>query len=1176
MSAPRDIRVDAETVLRQGMASDPAHSAWVSANAGSGKTHVLTQRVVRLLLRGTEPSRILCLTFTKAAAGEMSNRIFETLGRWAVMDDAALKEQLEAVEQRTPGKAEMLRARTLFARALETPGGLKIQTIHAFCEALLHQFPLEANVPGTFTVMDDAARDAMLKDAKRAVLLAAYREPDGPLGQAFSTMLAVASDDQIDRVLSEAIHRREDFTRWLDNAGGPQGAIESLCQGLGVARDDTVEVLQDQAVSQSLIAAEDWHRAIHETDGLAGAAVEKLNILARKMVSDLPALEKIEALEALLLTKGAPRKMTGVVVKAVDTAWPELRALFEAEAERLVAALEKLRAVQVRDASLALFTYAQALLTHYRDGKRRQGLLDYDDLIIRTADLLGRSSASAWVLYKLDWGIDHLLIDEAQDTSPRQWQIINALVGEFFTGATARAQNRTVFAVGDAKQSIYSFQGAEPANFDTQRNRFDRDARGVGKGFKPASLNLSFRSTGDVLGAVDAVFGEVWDYDFHTAARHRDPGHVEVWPMVEAQDGDDPDEWHEAVRQSDNRHQAIILANRMADRIAQMCSGETLEANGNPIRPGDILVLVRSRDRFVKAVNRALKDRGIAVAGSDRLQLTGHIAISDLMALGRVMLMPQDDLSLAAVLKSPLFDIDEEMLFDVARARLKAGDDARDISLHDALALSSEEKLQAAHARLTDWRKLAARHPVYEFYALVLGAHGGRRHFLRRLGQEAEEVLDVFLARALDHERTGQPGLQAFLAALDESQADIKREVDPNANEVRVMTVHAAKGLEAPIVFLVDKGSEAFRAQHAPPLLPLGQNEDQARDFVWVPSADYRVQATNDAVAQLRAKAHEEYLRLLYVAMTRAEDRLIVCGYKGKKSTSLPDPNWHTMVSHALEPRWQEHRNEDDEITHWVWRTEDSPRATPIDQSGSEPDTGADHEPLPGWLHHRLPRETALPRPLSPSGAQALIDETLAEPDAIPSLLAEGEFEQSTHSSDPRKTGTAIHRLLQTMPDMVAETRWQRAASYLEATLGEISLQEREQLLSQVRGVLEEPSLGPWFDPANSRAEAPVMGRIDLASGPRSVSGTIDRLVVLEDRIVLIDYKTGGAVPELPTQAPRDYVTQMALYRHLVQRLYPEKPVQAALVWTRARGGPKVMQLEAAQLDAAFAAISAL
>ena len=1160
MSAPLEPKALERTIAAQQRASAPRHSAWVSANAGSGKTTVLTNRVMRLLLAGTEPSRILCLTFTKAAAAEMSSRVFDTLARWALLDEEALSEAIESVQGEPPDATHLDMARTLFARSLETPGGLKVQTIHSFCEGILRQFPLEANVPSRFQVLQDEPLARMLAEARDAMWVAA--RDDARLAQAAERAMAHASDDAIERSLEEAIANREELAVRLGN-DGPDGAERETLAHFGFAGDETRETI---AAGFAGPLDHDTLRAIlrRAETGRAAADASYVAALGPALESDDPA-QVFQACCAWMLTSGGTVRATIVSKPVAGTDKEALAAQGEAARETLgrIRTLETIR--RTRD----LMVLAEDVIRRYDTSKRAAGYLDFEDMIARTADLLERSHAAAWVHYKLDRGLHHVLVDEAQDTSPRQWRIITRLVEEFFAGEGAVTPDdigtgigRTVFAVGDEKQSIFSFQGARPETFETQRERMRamaEGARGSG-GFADVPLSLSFRSTQDVLSAVDRVFDHpergdgltsgAWQP--HVSRRADAPGSVEIWDLATREDTSEPQDWTAPIDAVSGGHQTVVAAKRIADRIKHWLeSGETIEATGELIRPRDILVLVRTRDAFVTALTRALKSHDVPVAGVDRLVLTDHIAVQDLVALGRTVLLPEDDLSLAEVLRSPLLGLSEDELYALAQGR--------DGTLDAALMASNAHPIEAAQVR--SWRELAELVPVHEFYARVLGPQGGRSRFYERLGQEAEDVLDAFLQAALDHERTGPSGLQGFVAAMTGSEQEIKREGDAERDEVRIMTVHGAKGLEAPIVFVVDKASS--RGSNKAPTL-----YDWGAGYLWASTSEHHSPASRDLSDALKAAADAEYRRLLYVAMTRAADRLIVTGYHGKVRAS---GTWHDMVSAALENDCTRENGPDGE-TYLRFQLERDGAWSPKAQTEPGERRVLSTE-TPDWMGREAPPAADVPRPLTPSGAQALVENDRLRGTVPTSLLSDESETPRAIGEVARRRGTLVHRLLQTLPDMAPDMREGTAIRYLRATLREASDTQIADLVAETLAVIDDAATRPLL--SGGRAEVAVMGRLDLASGPRMVSGQIDRLHVADGRTTIVDYKTNRVVPHRPEDVPDEYVTQLALYRALVGRIYADRAVRAVLVWTHAPGGPAVMEMPDAALDAALATLEA-
>ncbi|MDX7953996.1 UvrD-helicase domain-containing protein, partial [Lichenihabitans sp. Uapishka_5] len=643
---------------------------------------------------------------------------------------------------------------------------------------------------------------------------------------------------------------------------------------------------------------DDWAGVAQRLGADGGPKDSTGNRLARAALSTGAAA--LETYLDVFLTKTRTPRETRYLVQALRKAEPDLCEALDRERDRLVAALDARRAAETFERTLALVTVAKGVLDGYEAAKRRRGLLDFDDLVERTRTLLGRTSA-AWVLYKLDAGIDHVLVDEAQDTSPTQWQILATLTGDFFSGAGASERIRTVFAVGDEKQSIYSFQGAEPAQFALQRAAFGRAAERGGARFEAVTLNLSFRSTRAVLETVDAVFA-AGDHAQglsepglqpppHEALRSRTPGLVELWPLVGPTPQPDPVDWRLPLDQPDPQSPPVTLARRIADRIHAMLapsSTETVEDRGSGgrrrIAPGDVLILVRSRNAVFDAVIRALKDRHVPVAGADRLQLTEHIAVMDLMAAGRAALLPDDDLSVASVLKSPLIGLDDDDLIALAPERRG--------SLLLALGGSPLPAHRAAFETLQAWRARAATETPFGFYARLLGPEGGRRAMLARLGQEAGDAVDEFVALTLAHERDGPPSLTRFLAGLEGQDLSVKRDMEASGDAVRVMTVHAAKGLEAKIVFLPDTCG-APTGRHDPALFGLADGDTPL--LAWSPKRDRDPGPVADARQALRQAAAEEHRRLLYVALTRAEERLYIAGFHGPAGPA--EGCWYGMVA---------------------------------------------------------------------------------------------------------------------------------------------------------------------------------------------------------------------------------------------------------------------------------------
>lgn len=1103
-------------------ATNPLQSAWVEANAGSGKTHVLVNRIARLLLAGSAPDRLLCLTFTKAAAAEMSTRLFDQLGKWALMPDDTLSEVLADVCGVAAEPELLIKARKLFAEALESPGGLKIQTIHAFCERVLKRFPLEANVAPQFSVLDELATDELLAEARDEVLRDAARE-DPALATAISQLTEFAGDDQFDTLIHNTIAERSWIAKFLD-ANRVQG-IEA-----GVKRELKLPANLNE---ESLI--KDAKRQIPATEAarlakvlLSGKPMDAKRGVAFQAYSSVPSDTTMDAALGSLLTADGEinSKLMTKELAAANPAAVEQIAKYAEIAKDL---RQKRNALFISQHTTNLLRVADAIYKAYRRHKGIRAALDYDDLINHTAQLF-KSPRASWVLYKLDGGIDHVLVDEAQDTSPNQWAIIREIAAEFFAGIGAerkqQAALRTVFAVGDVKQSIMSFQGARPVEFVKTRELVSRQAQDAFARFEPINLDRSFRTAPRILELVDNVFSDprvaksvqIDDQEIlHRAHRTDMSGVVELWPVVRASVQSDRVAWDAPKDRVTADHPAVILASRIAARVVEWVQSGTLVHDKQlkatrAMSPGDVMILVRRRGILANEIIRQLKRNSIAVAGTDRLVLSQHIAVMDLIAAGRFSLLPSDDLNLAALLRSPLCNVSEDALFVLAHGR------GKQTLWHVMSEQRTDPRWKEAWDFLNGVRMMADHVQPFEFYSTILGPLGGWQKMMGRMGFDAADPIEEFINASLEFGRMNTPSMERFLHDIEQSETEIKRDQDRSEAAVRVLTVHGSKGLEAPIVILPDTCVTPSHGRFDSELLQSGDTP------LWKlhPKRDEGVRA--EARETGRKERMHEYRRLLYVALTRARDQLIVCGYE--TGTRAPDPErWYDAVDGAM-------------------RRLNAVQVT--DSSGGE--ILRYGEPPPGFG-----------KSMSSGGAAKVLSATLPawainpakEERPLGHLLATGRAEERVRARSAGTTddssldrGSAIHKILYELAK-VDHSRWGDIAQGMaRQMLGPQLVQSVAREAVEVRHQFKHLFEG------NSQGEFPVRGTVEWGGTRHKFDWRLDRVVVSGNEVLVVEFKTDRVVPQADSGIRVEYLRQLALYRSAMRGLFPGKSVKCGILWT--------------------------
>jgi ATP-dependent helicase/nuclease subunit A len=1121
----------------QASAADPRVHAALSASAGTGKTQVLTARVLRLLLSGVDPQAILCLTFTKAGAAEMANRIGARLAAWVRMKESDLgTDLLNLGENNDP--LTRRRARRLFARVLDAPGGLRIQTIHSFAQTLLASFPAEADIAPGFTPIEGRAEQELARTTLAELMVEAEREGGSLIADVQCLSLRLGEQGAVDYLMDCA--RASDAMAAL---GSPDDIAPILRRTLRLPDDDIDQYLASHCSDDRFDC--DLLRAIADANRQWGTATgtKLVESVERWLALDGPA--RAAALPDLALVvftgSGELRKVTPGQRKAEPAYDEHLERLAEQIGELL-----KIRAGARLVADMAAGLRAgQAFAAAYTKAKRSAGVADFNDLIGWTRRLLAKPGMGEWVRYKLDRRTDHILIDESQDTNRGQWEIIQALASEYFAGAgAAERRHRTIFMVGDFKQAIFGFQGTDPEEFQRARewvrdnSNALRDAAreadapdGLALEFKDLSIDASFRSAQAVLDSVDAVIEEVGykniglpnapnRHQAHFAAR---PGLVELWKPFAADAESEGEEGEEGWIDESARLYAGALARQVREWLEQ---APVLDSTKRPLSAGDILILVRSRGELASLIVARLFAEGVPVAGIDRLHLQKPLAVQDLISAVAFAVQPLDDLNLASLLVSPLGGWDQEQLRDLAYGRQG--------SLWEALGRRAGERADFAEARemLGGLLRMADFTTPHRFLETILsGPIDGRRKLYARLGLAARDPIDELLSSALEFEQNETASLDRFLSWFSRGEVEIKRDPSAPSKAVRVMTVHGSKGLEAPFVIIADATADPAKLGGVSRTLELKLGDEGNVPLVRPRKAEQQ-DPFDRMVANEKLRDLEEHWRLLYVGLTRAIERLVVAGIQPRGE--LAEDSWHKRMQRALlalgaEPEqdfiWGEALRYRGNVPHRRVQAKADPRALPA-------------LTRPEWLRAAAPIESRPPRPLAPSSI--VEDNDSAGP-------------PNEQMREAARRGTIMHALFERLPDVDPDQRGATALRWLERR--DVAGPSAQSMVEQVCAILSDTRFSALFGPG-SLAEAPIAAT--LPDG-RVMAGTVDRLLLEAGRVLIIDFKT-GRVPASEAAIPPSHRAQMMAYVDALKVIFPDRQVRAALLYT---AEPRLFELAA-------------
>ncbi|MEP6867534.1 MAG: double-strand break repair helicase AddA [Novosphingobium sp.] len=1134
-------------------AVDPSETVWLSASAGTGKTQVLSARVLRLLLQPeVTPSQILCLTFTKAGAAEMANRVNEVLANWVRMGDTELYSELGHIGAPNDPKTRD-RARTLFAAVLDCPGGgLRIDTIHAFAQWLLAAFPEEADLaPGT-RAMEDRDRVLLSREVLSGLLLDAEAHGDHAFLVALKAMSLRMGGEDVERFMLRCADARD---VWFDTGTWIPPLLRQVNRLLGLDEDACEDGLADLCGDDQFDTLSLRHCMATYAEWQTATGAKATGLLSDWLLSDCAVrLAELDGLYSLLMTAdGLVRNR-----KALEKIDPGAVEAAERAATCIATITQRRALIKLAGFLTPALTLGRSFALAWDEAKKREGLIDFNDQIRRAADLLNRSDLAEWIRYKLDRRFDHILIDEAQDTNASQWEIINALTGDFFAGAGQHGDLlRTLFVVGDYKQAIFRFQGTSPENFKNARDLVKKKMAGAAENadrlrdrtnvrdLQELGLDQSFRTANSILNFVDQTIAHIGPERFGLADKpeahvgEERPGLVTLWRPIGMDPGEDA---HAYDNDNNDGEEGEEQANwfskpdrQLADRIALQVRAwmdrgfPLIKGRHRRATAGDVMILVRKRKDLAGLIVARLHAHGVKVAGVDRLRLGAPLAVKDLIAALRFAVQPMDDLSLASLLVSPLIGWSQAQL-------LAHGWRGKNVPLWDHLRGLRDPDVAGAVGQLLELLgKADFQPPQALLHWLLVGPWQGRRKLVARLGREANDPIDELLNAAHAYATSDCPSLAGFLSWFDAGDGELKREAENGGDMVRVMTVHGAKGLQAPIVILADAADDPARSM--PAVLELEDTPPSGLEHMFVaPKLPLpglrkaeRFGRILDEENRVKAEEREEHWRLLYVAMTRAEEALFVTGSLLPREFEVAPESWFAMLAGA-------HANVTGSVQWiedplWGARLEHGSQPTLPPVSAESLDLPLP-PPLPRWLESAAGLE---PRPLRPLAPSSLGEDHASDPPLPP-----GSF------GDAARRGTLIHKLLERLPELAEPDREGAALRWLTRTAADLTEAARAEMTASALNVLAQPDWAELFS-ADALAEVPIAALV----GERVVAGTIDRLLITPDRIRLVDYKTARRPPASLAEVPIAILRQMAAYVAALETAYPGRAVEAALLYSQ-------------------------
>ncbi len=1065
--------------LPQLKASDPNISVWTMASAGTGKTKVLIDRLMKLLVRGANPQKILCLTFTKAAANEIKLRINQEIERWSKSDDDELQLMLKNLFGFDPKKQFLSKAKNLLPELFKSPEPIKICTIHAFCQYVLKKFPIEAGISPTFKIIDELLMHQVLEKLKKELFF------EKSCKNAIKYFAQNFHETTIDEILHEIISGK--FLSLTDSFSDAQTYKGYLSQKIGIPMNNTEDIVQSYVLNIPIKE----QISLKSENSKDAEIINSIN--AYLSLSLKEKIRRWRNLNAIFLNTDQNKRVSILSKKTKDQN-PHLAELLKEWQINFANLIKEIANNTALNASCYLYEIAESLLAKYQSFKVQNEYLDYEDLVFFTNKLLSKSIDKDWVLYKLDGGIDHILVDEAQDTSASQWHVIQNLISDFFSGQS-RQDDRTIFVVGDEKQSIYSFQGADIKALQNTKYLISSGMKNANKDYKNVQLTNCYRSTQVVVDFIQKSLNQS-SANFKVpdvkSMRPTSLGRVELWPMLPQLGQKKGAFWpaptqihtHEATKVQVSRIIASYVKNLLSKKII-------LPSTKAAIKESDITILVQRRNAFTDLLIDSLRKEGLSVCGLDRIKLQSNLSILDVIAIAKFVLLPSDNLNCAIVLKSPLFNLKENELHEIVFGK----------TIWNNLCSSTNPVHKEIFSKMQDILKLYADYSVSDFFFLLLDCLGLRTLLLEANCKSDDQVIDEFLQVTKRFESEIGGNLYNFVDWFENNELQVKR--DPlSEGGIKIMTVHAAKGLESSVVIL-------------PNAISLNINENR---ICWIEDdcVLFLPRDKSDLITSYKAleeeKSYQEYLRLMYVALSRCKDYLIICSDSSHKEAHKS--SWYSIASNA------------------IMQLGVSIKSELLEQLGLKGNI---------WVLQSQDFEICKKNEelLAPKTKESLITQKWSQGSPSATALSQIASPPLEEEDSAALYGSIVHKLLEEsangeLPQEI----------FNHPLLFRLSLEERTKTISRLKNLF---STDFWQGLFNDKVytEVPFFDH----KNDQSFVGRIDLLAVSEFEVRIVDYKTDAFVPKSEKDIPTKYLEQMHRYKTAISKIYPNQKISAFILW---------------------------